>query len=166
MIHVRLCSLVWKNEKTHWIKKQKQKHIHESKRKTQEAYGRLSHLVWQKFLPHHIPGSPNSEKIHRNNREKKSRHKERYNVSTAPRITAIFTTEKLTYSTVLYGTTGVRQQKENTEEAVLASVMTGIYTETRFFPLVLGPQLSYTLHRSMHPSINAAFELNEAYFSQ
>ena len=87
-------------------------------------------------------------------------------MSTAPRITAIFTTEKLTYSTVLYSTTGVRQQKENTEEAVLASVMTGKYTETHFFPLVLGPQLSYTLHGSMHPSINAAFELNEAHISQ
>jgi len=38
----------------------------------QRVYGRSVHLIWLKFLPHHIPGSPNSEKIHRNNIEKKN----------------------------------------------------------------------------------------------
>lgn len=37
--------------------------------------------------------------------KKKSRHKERYTVSKAQRVTVIITTEKLTYSTVLYSTT-------------------------------------------------------------
>lgn len=41
------------------------------------AYGTHLHLVWLKFLPHHIAGSPNSHNIHRNNREKKKRGKKK-----------------------------------------------------------------------------------------
>lgn len=41
------------------------------------AYGTHLHLVWLKFLPHHIAGSPNSHNIHRNNREKKTRQKKK-----------------------------------------------------------------------------------------
>lgn len=41
------------------------------------AYGTHSHLVWLKFLPHHIAGSPNSHNIHRNNREKKNEAKKK-----------------------------------------------------------------------------------------
>ena len=62
------------------------------------------------------------------------RHKERYSVSKAQRITVIFTTEKLTYSTVLY-----------------------IAHYTHIHLLLLwgrGDSLGYTLHRNMHaPSI-------------
>lgn len=68
------------------------------------AYGTHLHLVWLKFLPHHIAGSPNSHNIHRNNREKKTRQKKkkRYTVSKAQRITAISTTEKITYNSLHY----------------------------------------------------------------
>lgn len=41
------------------------------------AYGTHLHLVWLKFLPHHIAGSPNSHNIHRNNREKKNEAKKK-----------------------------------------------------------------------------------------
>lgn len=41
------------------------------------AYGTHLHLVWLKFLPHHIAGIPNSHNIHRNNREKKNKAKKR-----------------------------------------------------------------------------------------
>lgn len=68
------------------------------------AYGTHLHLVRLKFLPHHIAGSPNSHNIHRNNREKKTRQKKkkRYTVSKAQRITAISTTEKITYNSLHY----------------------------------------------------------------
>lgn len=69
------------------------------------AYGTHLHLVLLKFLPHHIAGSPNSHNIHRNNREKKKRgkkKKKRYTVSKAQRITAISTTEKITYNSLHY----------------------------------------------------------------
>lgn len=68
------------------------------------AYGTHLHLVRLKILPHHIAGSPNSHNIHRNNREKKTRQKKkkRYTVSKAQRITAISTTEKITYNSLHY----------------------------------------------------------------
>lgn len=149
-------------------------HTHENKRNIWEAYGRRLHLVWLKFLPHHIPGSTNSDKIHRNNREK-LRHKERYTVSKAQRITAIFTTEKSTYSTVLYSTTiGTKgllsylsheQQQKEILKRFLASVGTPNPELRRnpSFSLVVGQwwhlNLSYTLHRTVHASIYAVFVL-------
>lgn len=142
-----------------------------------KLYVRSLHLVWLKFLPHHIPGSPNSDKIHRNNIEK-LRHKERYTVSKAQRITAIFTTEKLTYSTILYSTTkgtkGLvsylsqscwkRQQKEimwrlfNISHDTLNLCVNPNITQKSIFPFSCGTKLKSELHTIQdHAFIFAVF---------